>query len=131
MPGMIDSHTHLNLSMDNGRPGMETARWDFMASHASVAALEWFYDGFTTVRDMGGMADGLRRVIDDGLMEGPRIYSAAGMISQTAGHGDLTFESQYLPEQSNTWRLGSITSRIARTLCAPQFARTSTRAQHT
>lgn len=106
MPGMIDSHTHLNLSMDGGRTGMETSRWDYMASHASSAALEWFYDGFTTVRDMGGMADGLRRVIDKGLMEGPRIYSAAGMISQTAGHGDLMFESQSNPLQSSTWRNG-------------------------
>jgi imidazolonepropionase-like amidohydrolase len=106
MPGLIDSHTHLNLSMDNGRTGMEMARWDFMASHATAGALEWFYDGFTTVRDMGGMADGLRRVIDKGLMEGPRIYSAGGMITQTAGHGDLMFESQSQPEQSNTWRLG-------------------------
>ena len=54
MPGLIDSHTHLNLSMDGGRPGMEMARWDYMAAHAASAALEWFYDGFTTVRDMGG-----------------------------------------------------------------------------
>ncbi|WP_425044340.1 amidohydrolase family protein [Primorskyibacter sp. S87] len=106
MPGMIDSHTHFNLSMDGGRPGMEMARWDYMAGHASSAALEWFYDGFTTVRDMGGMADGLRRVIDNGLMEGPRIYSAAGMISQSAGHGDLLFESQTSPQQSSTWRNG-------------------------
>lgn len=106
MPGLIDSHTHLNLSMDSGRTGMEIARWDYMAAHAAAGALEWFYDGFTTVRDMGGMADGLRRVIDNGLMEGPRIYSAAGMITQTAGHGDLMFESQTDPSQSNTARLG-------------------------
>ena len=37
--------------------------------------------GFTTVRDMGGPAFGLKRAIDEGIVAGPRIYPSGAMIS--------------------------------------------------
>lgn len=106
MPGLIDSHVHLYLTMPQGRVGMESARWDTMASYGAASALDWFYDGFTTVRDMGGMANGLQQVIDKGLIEGPRIYLSGGVISQTAGHGDMRLESQSELEYSSLVRNG-------------------------
>ncbi|MEJ2177833.1 MAG: amidohydrolase family protein [Gammaproteobacteria bacterium] len=90
MPGLIDSHVHFYLSMDGGRPAMEASRWDYMASMGAAAAGEWIADGFTTVRDMGGMLDGLRTVIDAGLIDGPRMYLAGATISQSSGHADMT-----------------------------------------
>jgi imidazolonepropionase-like amidohydrolase len=90
MPGLIDSHVHFYLSMDGGRPAMEAARWDYMASMGAAAASEWIADGFTTVRDMGGALDGLRTVIDAGLIDGPRMYLAGATISQSSGHADMT-----------------------------------------
>ena len=108
MPGLIDSHVHFNLSMDGGRPGMEQSRWDTMSAYGMAAAQEWFADGFTTVRDMGGMSDGLRRVIDRDLIVGPRIYLCGGMISQTSGHGDILLESQTDPKENNLSKLGVI-----------------------
>jgi imidazolonepropionase-like amidohydrolase len=45
--------------------------------------------GFTSIRDMGGPAFGLKRAIDQGLYPGPRIYPSGAMISQTSGHGDF------------------------------------------
>src|SRR5262249_34763967 len=47
--------------------------------------------GFTTVRDLGGPAFGLKRAIDEGAMIGPRIYPSGAFISQTSGHGDFRF----------------------------------------
>ena len=108
MPGLIDSHVHFNLSMDGGRPGMEQSRWDTMSAHGMAAAQDWFADGFTTVRDMGGMHDGLRRVIDRDLIVGPRMYVCGGMISQTSGHGDILLESQTDPKENNLSKLGVI-----------------------
>jgi len=59
------------------------------------------------VRDMGGMAAGLKKTIDAGMLDGPRIYPSASYISQTAGHGDLFLGSQnQFPEQTNYYRLG-------------------------
>ena len=45
--------------------------------------------GFTTVRDMGGPAFGLKRAIDEDLVAGPRIYPSGAMITITSGHGDF------------------------------------------
>ena len=105
MPGLIDSHVHFNLSMDGGRQGMESSRWDYMAVMGVAAAQDWIADGFTTARDMGGMHDGLRKVIDAGLIEGPRLYLATGMISQSSGHADMLLDSQSDPAHSSLVRL--------------------------
>ena len=107
MPGLIDSHSHLNMNANGGVNVMEGMRWDEIASRAAAQAQEWLADGFTTVRDMGGMANGLKKTIDAGMLDGPRIYPSASYISQTAGHGDIFLGSQnQFPEQSNYYRLG-------------------------
>ena len=105
MPGMIDSHVHLNLSMGGGRIGMENSRWDYIAAMGAAGAQDFFADGFTTLRDMGGTHDGLRKVIDADLLEGPRLYLAGPTISQTSGHGDTLLAGQN-PEDNNLGRLG-------------------------
>ncbi|MEO9779409.1 MAG: amidohydrolase family protein [Sedimentitalea sp.] len=106
MPGLIDSHTHLYLSMGGGRIGMENSRWDLFPAMGAAAAQEWLADGFTTIRDMGGMHDGLRTVIDQGLLEGPRMYLAGSTISQNSGHGDVLLAGQIDPGENNLGRLG-------------------------
>jgi imidazolonepropionase-like amidohydrolase len=55
---------------------------------------------------MGGMSNGLRKVIDRGLLVGPRIYLCGAFISQTAGHADFRLESQSNPEEANGVKLG-------------------------
>jgi imidazolonepropionase-like amidohydrolase len=106
MPGLIDSHTHFNVEIDGGLKELEAARWDEIAAISAHAAEEWLMDGITTVRDMGGMGNGLKRTIDKGLLKGPRIYPSGAYISQTSGHGDLLLGSQRDPQLSNLVRLG-------------------------
>ena len=45
--------------------------------------------GFTTVRDMGGPSFGLKQAIDEGVIDGPRIYPSGAIITVTSGHGDF------------------------------------------
>ena len=45
--------------------------------------------GFTTIRDMGGPVFALKRAIDEGIVEGPRIYPSGAVITVTSGHGDF------------------------------------------
>jgi imidazolonepropionase-like amidohydrolase len=106
MPGLIDSHSHLNVVADGGLKELEAANWDRTGALAASTAREMLSDGFTTVRDMGGMASGLKKTIDQGFLDGPRIYPSGSYISQTAGHGDLLFVSQRDPQTSNLVRLG-------------------------
>ena len=65
----------------------------------TTGATDTLMRGFTTVRDAGGPAFGLKHAIDDGYVVGPRIYPSGALISQTAGHAD----ARRLTEE-NRWR---------------------------
>jgi imidazolonepropionase-like amidohydrolase len=94
MPGLIDMHWHTMFV----RPShTEVLVWDrgYANLVAGVEASDTLMRGFTTVRDMGGPALGLKKAIDEGLIDGPpRIYPSGAMITITGGHGDFrqTFE---------------------------------------
>ena len=105
MPGMIDSHVHFNMIIEGGLKEIESSRWDRIATVAAASAQEWLLDGFTTVRGMGGMGNGMKMTIDEGLLDGPRIYPSGSYISQTSGHGDLLLGSQRDPQKSNMVQL--------------------------
>jgi len=40
------------------------------------------------IADAGGAGLGIKRAVDDGLVDGPRLRIAVTVLSQTAGHGD-------------------------------------------
>ena len=88
MPGLIDGHAHLmiNAHFDTIEKNLDLTD---IAYRATVVGKRFLLDGFTTVRDMGGPAFGLRRNIDSGLIVGPRVFPSGGFISQTSGHGDF------------------------------------------
>ena len=88
MPGLIDAHWHAMLV----RPTPAAALVDdvgYTNLLAGAEATSTLMRGFTTVRDMGGPAFGLKRAIDDGLVAGPRIYPSGAVITITGGHGDF------------------------------------------
>ncbi|MEE8241444.1 MAG: amidohydrolase family protein, partial [Nitrospirales bacterium] len=85
-PGLIDSHVHLTHHiMPGGLLGWEAATWEEIGASTAVADREYIMSGFTTVRDMGGMGTGFKRVIDRGDLAGPRIYAAGAYISPVIG----------------------------------------------
>lgn len=109
MPGLIDSHTHFSHCLPGaGLPGMEDTPWQKIGAMATVCAKEHLMNGFTTVREMGGGAvgAGLKSVIDEGFIEGPRIYPSGAYISQTAGHGDFMTTVDVDQMDTNVGRLG-------------------------
>lgn len=88
MPGLIDMHWHTMLV----RPTpAELLAGDIghLNLVAGAEATQTLLRGFTTVRDMGGPAFGLKRAIDEGLLPGPRIYPSGAIITVTSGHGDF------------------------------------------
>src|SRR5262245_1867915 len=88
MPGMIDMHWHTMLV----RPtAAETISGDvgYLNLIAGAEAKDTLLRGFTTVRDLGGPAFGLKRAIDEGIVVGPRIYPSGAVITVTSGHGDF------------------------------------------
>ena len=92
MPGLIDAHTHITGEGTGNaivRAVTETPLDDAVKS--TVYAKRTLEAGFTTIRNVGaeGGADvALKRAIESGLVEGPRIWTARTTISITGGHGD-------------------------------------------
>lgn len=93
MPGLIDAHWHTFMV----RPSMmvaSTAPFPFITLLAGAEAEATLMRGFTSVRDLGGPAFGLKMAIDRGVTRGPRIWPSGAMISQTGGHGDFRMLSE-------------------------------------
>jgi len=87
MPGLIDAHWH---TMYIGIPIQALVNGDMIevAARAVPKAEAVLMRGFTTVRDMGGPAEGLKKIIDEGVVLGPRILPSGPGISQSSGHFD-------------------------------------------
>jgi imidazolonepropionase-like amidohydrolase len=95
LPGLMDLHSHLLL-----HPYNETS-WDDQVlkeseSYRSLRAVgharATLMAGFTTLRDLGtegaGFADvAIKRAIEDGLIEGPRLFVATRAIVATHCYG--------------------------------------------
>jgi imidazolonepropionase-like amidohydrolase len=101
LPGLIDLHTHLTNragihwedGLVNTTPGHD-ALWG--ARNARVTLLA----GFTTCRDMGPtwpyVDVDLRKAIEDGAVDGPRLAVAGNYVSSTGGAGDARQFSIYV-----------------------------------
>ena len=88
IPGLIDAHWHSTLVGVTQMQAM-SADIGFVHLMAGRQAGATLGRGFTTVRDTGGPAFGLKLAIDRGMVAGPRILASGAMISQTSGHGDF------------------------------------------
>jgi imidazolonepropionase-like amidohydrolase len=88
MPGLIDMHWHTMMVRPTVAQMLtgDVGHLNFMAG---AEAADTLMRGFTTIRDLGGPAFGLKRAIDDGTVIGPRIYPSGAIISVTSGHGDF------------------------------------------
>lgn len=85
LPGLMDAHVHFALTEPNGAPAQPWAEW---AAKVIAYIGDTLDQGFTTVRDAGALDPGWARVIERGLVRGPRLLPSGAFISQTGGHGD-------------------------------------------
>ncbi len=94
IPGLIDTHVHLIGHAGTGHADFLswplTTRPEEQTLHGLAHATAALRAGVTTLRDLSAddIQFSLRRAIDEGVVAGPRIL-AHGMVSMTAGHGDL------------------------------------------
>lgn len=88
MPGLIDAHVHVTSStIDHNRCVAESEGLN--ALRARLIMQDMLQRGFTTVRDAGGAEWGLATAVDEGLIDGPRLFFSGMALSQTGGHSDL------------------------------------------
>ena len=91
-PGFIDLHVHLG-QQSNPQSYSEGFRLnpEFTILRAVGYGRKTLMAGFTSVRDLGGENSlALRDGINQGLVDGPRIWAAGKSIATTGGHADPT-----------------------------------------
>ena len=94
-PGLTDAHTHIMWN-DSIEKLIYNSPHEYAGVMAGESARRMLQRGFTTVRDAGGPAFGLKKAIDDGVIPGPRILPSGFFVSQTSGHGDFDPRHNYL-----------------------------------
>ncbi len=93
LPGLIDCHDHITGYFDGGNPIAEAVTdTSYDTAYVSVAnARATLQAGFTTIRDVGsdpGVIIALKKAIQKGRIEGPRMWVAGPPLGPTGGHGD-------------------------------------------
>ena len=91
-PGWTDLHVHMGSqsSPQSYSEGFRLDDTDY-AFRSVGYARKTLLAGFTSVRDLGGeVAPNLRDAINQGLIDGPRIWAAGKSIATTGGHADPT-----------------------------------------
>jgi imidazolonepropionase-like amidohydrolase len=95
LPGLIDAHSHLFLHPYNQTSWNDQVLKEpvaYRTLRAGVQARATLLSGFTTLRDLGtegaDYADvALKHAIEDGLIEGPRLFVATRAIVATGAYG--------------------------------------------
>ncbi len=89
LPGLIDCHDHLaNHGYDlTGRWGLNERASTRHLRTAEVIT-QTLGMGYTAIRDGGGLDAGFRAAVEEGLIKGPRLYTAVAIISPIGGIGD-------------------------------------------
>jgi imidazolonepropionase-like amidohydrolase len=101
LPGLVDAHTHVCLTMASVQPGtkgstdrellisslLDTTGYRAVLGVANAQSM--LAAGFTTIRDVGNAANyadsDLRRAIENGIVVGPTIINAGRIIAPTGG----------------------------------------------
>jgi imidazolonepropionase-like amidohydrolase len=86
MPGLTDAHVHFGLTAAGANPPPESLLSYVLKVVDNIRiALD---EGFTTVRDAGGLDPAYAAAVESGEIPGPRILPSGSFLSQTGGHGD-------------------------------------------
>ena len=88
MPGLIDAHCHV-LGSSVKITEVESQPLTYVSQYARKMLSHALSCGFTAVRDVGGGDAGIAKAVEDGLIDGPRVYFAGRVLSMTGGHGDF------------------------------------------
>ena len=87
MPGLIDAHAHITgLSLTPKNIA-------FPAAEIAIASADYLrnclMDGYTTIREAGGADHATARLLAEGHIVGPRLFSSGKALTQTGGGADF------------------------------------------
>lgn len=98
MPGLSDCHWHtLQAAVTN--IDLFTKDHNYNTIQVVFGAERVLMNGFTTVRDMGGNIFGVKAMIDEGRLPGPRILPSGAFLTPTSGHAEMRFPNVLIREE--------------------------------
>ncbi|WP_424236863.1 amidohydrolase family protein [Bhargavaea ginsengi] len=87
LPGFIDTHVHMMFEYAPLQQRLTTP-FSYMFYQAMAYMKKTLDAGVTSVRDALGTDLGVKRAIEDGLIQGPRVQVSINALTITGGHGD-------------------------------------------
>ena len=102
-PGIIDCHGHVT-ALGLGERDLDRANSGAGLILVEKVLYRTLVDGgVTTMRDIGGATHLMKRLVDEGIMIGPRLKIAICMLSSTGGHADFRSPDRCHAELSKLW----------------------------
>jgi len=105
-PGLIDCHGHVTAL------GLDSAALELSNEPGAMVFVEKVLyrtlvdGGVTTMRDIGGATHRMKRLVDEGVMIGPRLRIAICMLSTSGGHADFRGPDRCHATISKLWPPG-------------------------
>jgi imidazolonepropionase-like amidohydrolase len=94
LPGLIDGHVH-NAAVEADLSEQQRRNYASILVIGSLKIMRECLDqGFTAVRDCGGVDAGFRIAVNQGLVPGPRLSVSGCPLSMTGGHGDFRLSTE-------------------------------------
>ena len=91
LPGFFDCHVHLGMPSDRSVVVAALTTDPVLRMVQTTERLRrTLAAGVTSARDLGALPAGFRDAVATGLVNGPRLQVAVGIISHTGGHADTT-----------------------------------------
>ncbi len=105
-PGLVDCHGHITIlglaeKHQQRANGLGSLLYVEKILHATLVD-----GGVTTMRDVGGATHWMKRLVDEGVMLGPRLKIAICMLSSTGGHADFRGPDRCHAQLSALWPPG-------------------------
>ncbi|MFC7062563.1 metal-dependent hydrolase family protein [Halobacillus seohaensis] len=87
LPGLIDTHVHMTMELKNIQDTISNP-FSYRFFESTQFLKRTLDVGITSVRDAGFTDIGVKKAVEDGLIDGPRMQISINPLTITGGHGD-------------------------------------------
>lgn len=102
-PGLVDCHSHVTIFGISREQVARMNSQEGLLCTERILYATLVHGGVTTLRDVGGATHFIKRMVDEGVMLGPRLKVAICMLSTTGGHADFRGPDRCCGAVSQLW----------------------------
>ena len=103
VPGLVDCHGHITILGLSAADRERANATEQLVYVEKVLYTTLVNGGVTTMRDIGGATHKMKRLVEEGVLIGPRLKIAICMLSTTGGHADFRGPDRCHGQLSELW----------------------------